>query len=45
VVRAWVKTSDFWDVFFAMNEKVYHTFEKEGLSIPFPQMDVHIHNQ
>jgi small conductance mechanosensitive channel len=45
VVRAWVKTPDYWDVFFAMNEKVYHTFEKEGLSIPFPQMDVHIHNQ
>ena len=44
VVRAWVKTEDYWNVFFEMNEKVYETFEKEGLSIPFPQMDVHVHN-
>lgn len=44
VVRAWVKTEDYWNVFFDMNEKVYHVFEKEGLTIPFPQMDVHVHN-
>ncbi|GAB5555814.1 MAG: mechanosensitive ion channel [Schleiferiaceae bacterium] len=44
VVRAWVKTSDYWDVYFAMNKKVYEVFDKEGLSIPFPQMDVHVHN-
>jgi small conductance mechanosensitive channel len=43
VVRAWAKTSDYWGVFFDMNEKVYKTFEKEGLNIPFPQMDVHVH--
>lgn len=42
-VRAWVKTEDYWDVFFQLNEKVYKTFDKEGLSIPFPQMDVHVH--
>ena len=41
-VRAWVKSADFWSVFFDMNEKVYDTFAKEGLNIPFPQMDVHI---
>lgn len=41
-VRAWVKTPDFWLVFFAMNEKVYKTFAVEGLNIPFPQMDVHL---
>ncbi len=40
--RAWVKTEDYWDVFFDMNERVYNEFEKEGLSIPFPQMDVHL---
>lgn len=45
VVRAWVNAADYWDVFFDMNEKVYNTFAKEGLSIPFPQMDVHVHNQ
>lgn len=44
VVRAWVKGSDYWNVFFEMNEKVYKTFTSEGLNIPFPQMDVHVHN-
>ena len=42
-VRAWVNAPDYWDVFFELNEKVYKTFESEGLNIPFPQMDVHIH--
>lgn len=42
-VRAWVKSEDYWGVFFDMNENVYNTFAKEGLSIPFPQMDVHVH--
>lgn len=44
VVRAWVNAVDYWGVFFEMNEKVYKTFDKEGLHIPFPQMDVHLHN-
>lgn len=43
-VRAWVKAEDYWGVFFDMNRKVYEVFDKEGLNIPFPQMDVHIHN-
>jgi len=42
-VRAWVKAGDYWDVFFDMNEKVYKTFAAEKLTIPFPQMDVHVH--
>ncbi len=41
-VRAWVNAADFWGVYFAMNENVYKTFPKEGLNIPYPQMDVHI---
>lgn len=41
-VRVWVKTADYWDVFFSMNEKVYKAFAQEGLNIPFPQMDVHM---
>ena len=45
VVRVWVKSADYWDVFFRMNEKVYVTFGQENLNIPFPQMDVHVHNQ
>jgi len=44
-VRAWVNSKDFWNVFFEMNENVYKTFGKEGLNLPFPQMDVHLHKQ
>lgn len=44
-VRAWVNTPDYWGVFFRINEEVYKTFSKEGLSIPFPQRDVHIFNE
>ena len=43
-VRVWVDASDYWGVYFAMNESVYKTFDKEGLSIPYPQMDVHVQN-
>lgn len=43
VVRAWVKAPDYWAVFFDMNEKVYKTFAEENLNIPFPQLDVHLH--
>lgn len=43
--RLWVKTEDYWDVFFDMNEKVYEAFQKNGITIPFPQMDVHLHNK
>ena len=42
VVRAWVNTADYWGVYFRMNEEVYKNFDKEGLSIPFPQRDVHV---
>jgi len=40
--RAWVKGEDYWDVFFDINEKTYNAFNAEGISIPFPQMDVHL---
>jgi small conductance mechanosensitive channel len=42
-VRVWVEAADYWGVFFDMNENVYKTFDKEGLNIPYPQMDVHVH--
>lgn len=45
VVRVWVEAGDYWPVFFRMNEQVYKTFDKEGLNIPFPQHDVHIHKE
>lgn len=45
VVRAWVKVEDYWPVFFEMNERVYTEFDQNGLTIPFPQMDVHVHKE
>ena len=44
VVKAWVSTDDYWDVFYALNERVYNEFGDAGLHIPFPQMDVHVKN-
>jgi small conductance mechanosensitive channel len=42
-VRIWAKKEDYWDIHFYVNEKVYEKFDEvEGLSIPFPQMDVHV---
>ena len=43
-VRAWVRSPDYWGVFFDMNEKVYKAFPAAGLNIPFPQMDVHVYD-
>jgi small conductance mechanosensitive channel len=40
--RVWVKSEDYWPVFFDINEKTYNTFSAEGINIPFPQMDVHL---
>ncbi|MEA3370591.1 MAG: mechanosensitive ion channel [Campylobacterota bacterium] len=40
--RAWVKTDDYWDVYFEMIEKVKLTFDEKGISFPYPQMDVHL---
>jgi small conductance mechanosensitive channel len=43
VVRPWVKTADYWDVYFAITEKVKLTFDEQGISIPFPQRDIHVY--
>lgn len=40
--RAWVKSDDYWDVHFDMLEKVKLTFDDKGISIPYPQIDVHM---
>ncbi|MDQ7045556.1 MAG: mechanosensitive ion channel [Sulfurimonas sp.] len=40
--RAWVNTDDYWDVYFDMLETVKLTFDEKGISIPYPQMDVHV---
>ena len=40
-IRVWVNSSDYWNVFFSMNQTVYTTFNKEGINFPFPQLTVH----
>ncbi len=42
--RVWVKTEDYWPVYFNINKMVYENFDDKGLNIPFPQMDLHVHN-
>jgi small conductance mechanosensitive channel len=42
-VRLWVNTADYWDVYFDTHESVKIAFDAEGISIPFPQQDVHMH--
>ncbi|MGB5680622.1 MAG: mechanosensitive ion channel domain-containing protein [Polyangiales bacterium] len=45
VVRPWSKTSDYWDVYWDVTREVKRRFDEEGISIPFPQRDVHIYQQ
>lgn len=42
VVRVWAEAANYWGIYFDLTENVYKTFDKEGLNIPFPQMDVHV---
>lgn len=41
VVRVWVASADYWDVYFDVNQAVYETFNREGIDFPFPQLTVH----
>ena len=41
-VRPWVNSADYWNVRFDVTEKIKLAFDENGISIPFPQMDVHI---
>ena len=43
VVRPWVKVNDYWGVYFDLTEKVKKAFDANGISIPFPQRDVHVY--
>jgi small conductance mechanosensitive channel len=43
IVRPWTSTSDYWDVYWDVTKAVKQRFDEEGISIPFPQRDVHIH--
>jgi small conductance mechanosensitive channel len=43
VVRPWVKVEDYWGVYFDLTEKIKKSFDANGISIPFPQRDVHVY--
>ena len=43
VVRPWVKVEDYWGVFFDLTEEIKKAFDANGVSIPFPQRDVHVY--
>ncbi len=45
IVKPWVNTDDYWDVYWDITRSVKIRFDEEGISIPFPQRDVHIYNQ
>ncbi len=40
--RAWVKTEEYWNTRWDMNEKIKERFDQEGIEIPYNQLDVHI---
>lgn len=44
-MRAWVRASDYWDVNFGINERVYTELPQNGIQFPFPQLDVTIKNK
>jgi len=44
-VRAWSANSDYWDIVNSMSEKVKKSFDSAGVSIPFPQRDIHVYNE
>jgi small conductance mechanosensitive channel len=44
-VRPWVNTADYWDVYFDTLENLKKRFDSEGISIPFPQRDVHLYEE
>jgi small conductance mechanosensitive channel len=44
VLRPWVKTEDYWGVYFDLTEAIKKRFDEVGISIPFPQRDIHVHN-
>ena len=42
IIRPWVKTEDYWTTKWELTQKIKELFDKEGISIPFPQTDVHL---
>jgi small conductance mechanosensitive channel len=44
ICRPWVATSDFWDVHWSITKRVKAEFDAAGISIPYPQQDIHVHH-
>jgi len=42
-VRPWVAAGDYWGVYSTLTENIKKSFDAEGISIPFPQRDVHVY--
>ncbi len=42
VIRVWCKTGDYWKIYFELTRTIKENFDKEGIEIPFPQMDLHV---
>jgi len=45
ITRTWVKSEDYWGVYFDTIERVKLTFDEKGISIPYPQMDIHLNKE
>ena len=43
ICRPWVKTDDYWEVYWGVTRAVKEEFDRQGVSIPFPQRDVHLY--
>jgi small conductance mechanosensitive channel len=42
IMRLWVKTDDYWGVYYELTEKIYNELPKNGIMFPFPQLDINI---
>lgn len=45
IVRPWVKAGDYWDLYYDLTEKVKLAFDAQGITIPYPQQDVHLYKE
>ncbi len=44
-VRAWTTSAKYWEVYYRINERLYTELPACGISFPFPQLDVHLHDK